>query len=241
MEISHKLKFFVLLVVVLTSCQTHEVIKIDSAIFQKATPSDSLSFYFPSSLNKESRRKNSTYNNFTQRWYSSALYSFKEPILFKKSNIETIYRLLWLRSFHQPVCFSLKEFDNKYYLNTKMLDRQPAFYPYITANNTSSGKVVFDTLQKEDRLAYVIFNETLQINKSEWNNFQALLRKKNFWNLPSLDHSNMSADGAQWILESYKDGKYHYVERQNSESGLKECGLYLLNISSLKIPKDDIY
>jgi len=238
----HKLKYYILTVVILTSCRSHDIISNDENVFERAKQSDSLSFYFPASLNNETKRKNPSYNNFEQKWYSSALYSFKEPILQNKKDLGTIYRILWLRSFHQPVCFTIKKVDQRYYLSTKMLDRQPSFYTNIILGNTNDkGEPISDTLEKEDRLAYIIFKEVLQLRESEGKYFENLLEKITFWNLPSIDRSNMSTDGSQWVVEGYKNGKYNFVERQNGENGLRECGLYLLNISSLKISSRDIY
>jgi hypothetical protein len=53
---------------------------------------------------------------------------FKEPILSKDYVGYTIYRFLWLRSFHQPVVFTLHNQDGQIWLITKMLDRQPRCY-----------------------------------------------------------------------------------------------------------------
>src|SRR5687768_15569471 len=68
-------------------------------------PKDSLAFYFP----KNSFDDRSSVDSFRQNWYSSALYSFKEPVLSKDYVGHNIHRFLWLRSFHRPVVFTLHQ------------------------------------------------------------------------------------------------------------------------------------
>ena len=84
-------------------------------IFEKATKGDSLSYYFPSILSDTAGDDDPVYKDFQQKWYSSALYSFKEPILYNKTDSQTRYRLLWLRSFHRPVCFSMKQSGKSFF------------------------------------------------------------------------------------------------------------------------------
>ncbi len=151
----------VLYTLTLVSCKNKEPIDTKK-VFEMASINDSLSFYFPSILNDTFGRP-PMYKDFKQNWYSSSLYSFKEPILYNKTDSQTIYRLLWLRSFHLPVCFSMKEFNGKYFLNAKVLDRQPAFYPEIDRRglDRNTGKEIIDTTKRADRFALIVL--TLQI------------------------------------------------------------------------------
>src|SRR4051812_14477963 len=68
-------------------------------------PEDSLAFYFPQNSFSDLPSSDS----FVQNWYSSALYSFKEPVLSQQFVGHNIYRFLWLRSFHRPVVFTLHQ------------------------------------------------------------------------------------------------------------------------------------
>ena len=97
-----------------------------------------------------------------------------------------------------------------------------------------------DTLQKADRKASITFHQTIKITKSEWFKFEKLLSKCNFWNLQNLDPYPKSHDGAEWIIEGYKEHKYHFVVRQTNFE-IREAGLYLISLSNLNIPKDRIY
>ena len=82
-------------------------------------PLDSLDFYFP--INSFSNKP--SVDSFVQNWYSSALYSFKESLLSQSFVGHSIYRFLWLRSFHRPVVFSLHQNQDKVWLTTKILDK----------------------------------------------------------------------------------------------------------------------
>ena len=54
-------------------------------------PKDSLVFYFTINIFSDIPRADS----FIQNWYSSALYSFKEPVLSQNFVGHNIYRFLW--------------------------------------------------------------------------------------------------------------------------------------------------
>lgn len=241
-ELLVKYTCYLLLVCMFFCCKYNKEQSL-TEIFKTADPKDSLSFYFPPILNDDSNKKirRPDFTNFEQNWYSSALYSLKEPILFKKSDSETIYRLLWLRSFHQPVSFTIKEFRGDYYLNTKMLDRQPAFHHDIEGGRTASGEIVLDTIKKADRLAFIIFNGIVKLNPGKWEEFERIIARHNFWNLPSPIPPDYSTDGSNWILEGYIAKKYHFIARRNFHEDIRDCANFLLDQTSLKMPKEAIY
>jgi hypothetical protein len=236
------LQFLTLSLLTLLSCTSND--SIDSKnIFEKASMNDSLSYYFPSILNDTVERRNSNYRDFKQKWYSSSLYSFKEPILYTETDSETIYRLLWLRSFHKPVCFTMKEFNGSYFLNAKTLDRQPAFYPEIEGKGKDeNGNWILDTIQKADRFALIDFDTIKILTTGQWKEIQSLLTKLNFWNGPVADPNDQhSTDGANWIIEGRKDKKYHFIDRRNENGELIPFGKYLIKLSGVNIKDDDIY
>ena len=210
-------------------------------IFQRASPEDSLSFYFPSVLNDTVVRRNPMYQNFKQNWYSSTLYSFKEPILFNRKESNPIYRLLWLRSFDDPVCFSLTVSNGKYYLNAKKLDRMPSFYLKIEVNFDKDGNKILDSAEKADRLAYIILNKTVQIKEEDWTHFENIIERMHFWELVPLDTlEDQPTDGSSWILEGIEKNKYQFIDRRHLKE-LMECVRYLIRLSDLKIPERSIY
>jgi hypothetical protein len=225
------------------SCNSQDNIDTKN-IFETSVKSDSLLYYFPKILNDSVERRNPNFRDFKQKWYSSSLYSFKEPILYTKTDSQIIYRLLWLRSFHKPICISIKETKNGYFINSKTLDRQPAFYPILEGigRDSITRVPIIDTIQKADRFAIIDFNLVSKIKSEEWNKIQNYLEKLNFWNSPIPDpNDEQTTDGSNWIIEGRKNGSYHFIDRRNAIGDLKELGKYLLKISSLKIKDDEIY
>ncbi len=234
--------FVPLNLLIFISCNSNNSIDAKN-VFEKALRTDSLSFYFPSILNDTFERRITIYKDFKQRWYSSSLYSFKEPILFTKADSQTIYRLLWLRSFHKPVCFTMKQFKGNYFLKAKTLDRQPAFYPEVEAKGKDgNGKWIVDTIQKADRFALIDFESTNVLTSVQWQEIEHYLSKLDFWNSPIADPADeQTSDGSNWIIEGRESGKYHFIDRRNAHGDLKDYGKYLIKLSGINIKGDEIY
>ena len=226
------------------SCADQHKIMVSENVFVKATAGDSLSFYFPAVLNDSVKRPNSIYTNFKQNWYSASLYSFKEPILYNKKDQDIIYRLLWLRSFHVPVCFTMKKFNGDYYLNAKALDREPAFFPLIEGKgiDPATGKEILDTIQKANRLAFISFDTTIVLKTYQWKKIEDYLLSLDFWNSPVADPADdNSTDGSNWIIEGRKDNQYHFIDRRNAKGNLLSFGKYLIRKSGIDIKEHAIY
>lgn len=232
------MKHIAIVFFIFVSCTNHDRNINNENVFAKAAIQDSLSFYFPAVLNDPTEGKDSGFDNFKQKRYSSSLYSFKVPILYNKNDSQTIYRLLWLRSFHQPVCFSMKELKGEYFLNVKALDRQPAFFP-IYLNRK---KKILDTTLKADRLAFIAFDTIINLRKRQWNEIENYLSKLDFWNSPIADPADEhTSDGSNWIIEGRNNNKYHFIDRRNARGDLMNFGKYLIKLSAIKISEDAIY
>lgn len=234
-----------LFVVLLASCKTKSNTKIqpvDTSYLAK----DSLAFYFPTNIFSDRPRADS----FVQNWYSSALYSFKEPLLSLNFVGHNIYRFLWLRSFHRPVVFTLHQSEGQVWLNTKMLDQQPRFqddrYGGVPKEDREEyfkeGYVVDKQnpgflVRIADRKANIVFNKTISLSDEEWNEFEQLLSKANFWKLPT-DIDDGSTDGAQWVIEGHFKNKYHVVDYHSpGNSDYAKAGRFLIKLSGLQDEK----
>ncbi len=235
---------------VFISCKT----KIKSTLSTEITiadtlelPKDSLQFYFP----KNSFSEKPGLDSFIQNWYSSSLYNLKEPVLSGNYIGHDIYRFLWLRSFHRPAVFTLHHTKEQIWLCTKMLDKQPRFHDDIIGGILSKkdredlikdGYSVYKDdpdylFKKADREASIVYYNNTSLSKEEWDQFEELLVKANFWNLPSIIDDE-STDGAQWIIEAHFDKKYHFVDYHSPEDAYKELGVFLIKLSGLK---EEIY
>ncbi len=234
--------FLILYLLTLLSCKTNDSIDTKN-VFEKAVKTDSLSYYFPSILNDTGEIRNPIYRDFEQKWYSSSLYSFKEPILYTKTDSENIYRLLWLRSFHEPVCYTMKELNGNYFINVKTIDRQPAFYPQIEGKGKDENGVwILDTIRKADRFALIDFDTIKVLTSREWRRIENHISNNDFWNNPVADpDDDQSSDGSNWILEGRKNSKYHFINRRNARRKLGELAKDLNRWSGLNIKDDSFY
>ena len=152
---------------------------------------------------------------FHVNWYASHLNALDEPILCDSLPAK-VYRFTWLRTFHQPVVIRLENFNDTVTLYWKVSDGAGGYEP---------GKI--------------IVNNSKVITLEKWNDFVANVNSINFWNLPTTQ-SGLGTDGAHWIFEGKELGKYHVVDRWHGGTIESVC-LKLLELSDLKIKKDDIY
>jgi hypothetical protein len=241
-----KLLLTISLTIMFCSCKTN--MKSDASAKSQISdtlklPKDSLSFYFPVNIFYDQHRRDS----FVQNWYSSTLYSFKEPVLYQNFIGHNIYRFLWLRSFQQPVVISLHKSDGQVWLNTKMLDKQPRFLDervccfskeekeeYIKEGYSVDSKRPDLMIRIADRKANITFNKNVSLSNSEWIEFENLLAKADFWKLPtSIDEE--STDGSQWIIEGHFMNKYHVVDYFSPvENEYAKAGRFLIKLSGLQ-------
>jgi hypothetical protein len=155
-------------------------------------------------------------DRFKANWYSRSLTVMKEPSLSVGQKRETeSYRFLWLRSFDNPIVVRIWRSESNVYLITKQLDGDGGHHP---------GKLVV--------------NKSRSLSMKEWDEFTALLQQSSYWTQPTTI-DDLGNDGAQWILEGAKEGRYHIVDRwtpKTDDPHRKACW-YLLELSGLKPEK----
>jgi hypothetical protein len=182
--------------------------------------------YFPGGVFSDNERR----DEFRVRWYTEHLAAMGEPSLYfccitpgesyQVLRAEESYRFLWLRSFHHPVAVRVWRSGDEHFLVVKQLDGAGGYAP---------GKLSV--------------NRTRPLSKDEWDEFVRLLDGICYWQMPTED-SRLGNDGAQWILEGMKDGRYHVVDRWSPDGGdYRAACLHLLKLSGLGVnPKGvDVY
>lgn len=171
--------------------------------------------YFPDKIFHEIQ----AVHDFIAKWYSSHLESMNEPSFFDLRQDRKIhsYRFLWLRSFDKPVCVRIEiNSDGSAWLVSKMTKG---------IGGSGPGEIFIDA--------------TYPLSKNKAKTLLSCLENADFWNLTTKDDLQGN-DGAQWIIEGVKNGKYHIVDRWSPEDGpFREAALYLINLSKLK--SDEIY
>lgn len=169
---------------------------------------DTPSYFPPGTTNPKPEHE-----KFVIEWYTKHLKAMGEQSLFSQPDPQVeSYRFLWLRSFHHPVAVRVWRTGDGQFLNVKQTSGMGGYEP---------GKL--------------IANKTRQLTIMEWDDFVALLDRGCYWQLPS-ENDDMGSDGAQWILEGRREGRYHVVDRWSPQSGdFRETCLYLLRLSKLGI------
>ena len=161
------------------------------------------------------------HERFIVEWYTEHLKAMGEQSLLPhpESQAES-YCFLWLRSFHHPMAVRVWRSDDGQFLNVKQLSGAGGYEP-----------------------GRLITNQTRQLTNAEWDGFVSLLDRSCYWQLPA-ENDEMGNDGAQWILEGSREGRYHVVDHWTPRSGdFRETCLYLLKLANLGInlSADDVY
>jgi hypothetical protein len=160
---------------------------------------------------------NDEYNASIFNWYGKHLTAMQEPALWEMAqSLEAhVYRFLWLRTFHHPIAIRLMvTADGTGILTAKRLDGMGGYEP---------GNLV----QNETQLL-----STMQVE--EW---LSRLEQMDYWN---MHDGGIGLDGAQWILEGGRNGKYHLVDQHRPETGaFREAALLLVRWAA--VPVDEIY
>jgi hypothetical protein len=158
---------------------------------------------------------------FRDDLYSGYLKAMNELPLASLVDEDESYRFLWLRSFHRPVMVHVWRTGDRYFTVVKRLNRR-----------SGSAPGTFD----------LYWARSLSVD--DWDTFIMQLEQSEYWQMPTRDNRMMAQDGAQWILEGYRDGRYHVVDRQSPDEGAyREACLYLLRQSGLlaEIPAEEVY
>ena len=77
----------------------------------------------------------------------------------------------------------------------------------------------------------VTIRRTIELDSDKVSSFQEGIERARFWELPGPD-TNLGLDGAQWVLEGVREGRYHVMDRWSPESGsYRDLCLLLLRFS----------
>jgi len=168
-------------------------------------------FYFPKEIGIDA---------FVNDWYSKQLTALEEPIIYINENVtdKTIYRFTCLRTFHQPfsIRIEIEEKNQSAKLYFKMADGTGGYEP-----------------------GQLIINEEINLNAKAIENINQIMKKNNYWKM-SFKDNNLGFDGSEWIIEMFKDNKYHAITRWTPEKGaVYDLGKLLINLSEQKI--DELY
>lgn len=160
-------------------------------------------------------------------WYSNSLYSkpletLNEPVLFGDYENE-VYRFTWFGDFgvsHNPIAVRIEKADTVAFLILRYMK----------------------TRHYEQESVKDVITDSIIINQNDWLEFKKELADIDFWNLPSIEMTEIvTMGGSGWILEGQND-TYHMVHRFDAtDKDIGKVCLYLLQHSKLKIKKREFY
>ena len=192
-----------------------------SRVITSKDPPDANPQYFPTGVFSEYPEL----SDFRSRSYAKHLRAMSEPSLLEaaKDKSADSYRFLWLRTFQHPIAIRL------------------TIRPDGTAQLTGiemNGKGGYDP-------GTLATTQIVEISNDQIHQFQGLMQTTEYWSMPTVDprlHEERIRDGAEWILEGARDGRYHVVARLSPQDGTyREACLYLLNLSKIEVEANWVY
>ncbi len=184
-------------------------------------PKDSSAHYFQTKNNWRDTINNAL-DTFVTTWFSEMLFALKEPILNSYQGEKEIYRFTWLRTFHNPISIRVEKLGEDIKVFSKQCDGEGGYEP-----------------------GQLILNKNFSLSQDDYEALNNKIEQSNFWNLPTENRENQGTDGSEWVFEAIKNHNYHLVVRWSPfDEKLKDfraIGEYLISLSKLKIPKEEIY
>ena len=155
--------------------------------------------------------------------YSRVLKALHEPSLWELSQRDPhaeVYRFFYLRSFHHPISVRLAV--------------RPSGSGWIYAHMTT-GKGGYEP-GRINRISHS------WMTKHKTQSLVAAFENAGFWNLPTASQAH-DYDGAEWIFEGVRDGKYHVIDCWSPDAGdpLRAAGVLALKLARFRIHPQDIY
>ena len=146
-----------------------------------------------------------------RQWYAKHLTVMEEPSLSCGALEETeTYRFLWLRTFHNPIAVRVFRRGEEYGLEAVILDGAGGYEP-----------------------GHVSRRVTKALSGDQWRTVIAKLEEVQLWQMPTHEDKIVGTDGAQWIVEGRRDGRYHVVDRWIGTDGLKAVGRLFVDLAGL--------
>jgi len=166
------------------------------------------------------------------QWYSQFLAQFQERPIKEYDSHNRVYRFLWLRSFHHPIC--IRVFFN-----------HSGDGGVISAKELDGGDVYGAPIGQK------IKDQQWSLSGPQAKALQKQIEAAGFWTLPVYDNGTaplhairktgqgfpVCFDGAQWVLEGWQNGKYHMARRWSPADGpVRNLGVTLLKCVDLYPP-----
>jgi len=156
-------------------------------------------------------------DTFLNQWFSYFMTEFDVHNYSEKYGGYESYRILWLRTFHNPIVIEIQDKRESVVLNYKISD--------------GAGGYEFGNLKQDT---------TFIIDRQDWNQLTQLIKESDFWNLTTDKDLIPGCDGSELILEAQHEKGYHMIHRWGGQE-IGECGRFMIELSKIKIPEDEFY
>jgi hypothetical protein len=208
-----KTRFSILFLIIIFSCGRK--VKVENI---ESVTIDSNRYYFPLEIFADTSSYIGRDTFFVER-YTQNLKALGESSFFNKAGSKDMYRLLWLRTFHNPVAIRIEKHQDDYRLFWKVSNGKGGYAP-----------------------GELIGYKSRQISQSDWDQFQKLIAKIDFWNAESTEKGLSGDDGSRWIIEGVRGNDYHVTDRWTPRNDdYFTCGEFLIKLTDLDIPKEEMY
>jgi hypothetical protein len=162
-----------------------------------------------------------------RRWYSSYLAAMEElPLSCGPQEDMEAYRFLLLPSFHDAVAVRLFRRGNVYALEAVILDR---------TGMESYQRWLFQGTG-DYRPGNVSRRVAKALSRDQWQAVITRLEEVQLWQMPTQSDALLrGTDGAEWMVEARREGRYHVVVRWSGAvgDGLKSVGRLFLDLAGL--------
>jgi len=137
--------------------------------------------------------------------------AFQElPLYALPDCVDEAYSLTWIPSFDAPVLVRVWRSGDQAFMVAKSLH---------TKGSARFGKVRETNVRP--------------LTSFEWRDFTDLLKRNSYWELSSITNEIVPEDGAVWLLDGLRSGKFHWVRRQTPNADYAEICKHLINLSGL--------
>jgi hypothetical protein len=171
--------------------------------------------YAENCLNKEATSQDlSSY--LADEYYADLLDAFGEEKLGLLGSYNEAYRLIWSRSFTNPVLLVFQKADKEMVVRWKVLSN--------SSDDITSEKIIAS-------------GEKI-LTLSDWEKLKQTVKNMEFWNLSTEDNNDLGVDGDTLLLEGRCEYKYHLVTRwsPNEMNGFRIGCNNMLRLAEAKIP-----
>ena len=165
-------------------------------------------------------------DSFIYAWYSRELVSLGEPRLIDAAahDDDEAYRFLWIRSFDPVVAVRVQ----------LLHDGRPIAIVSQTAHSAA-----FELSPRTRR-------DTIPLSASDWQGLRTTLEREHFWTMPPTNPEPGGLDGAQWVIEGLRGGRYHIADRWTpSDTGtgapMRRTGLRFIRLGRVNAAPERIY